>query len=104
LNVRLEAEVQERTREVVEKSAIIEAQNQELTQVNELLQKQKEEILQMNRLLEKDNEVLHTNVAKVTHARVMSTEVDFEEFSKIYPDNDSCFRFLAGMKWGHDTA
>jgi ribosomal protein L37E len=103
LNSRLEAEVGERTREVVEKSAIIEAQNQELTQVNELLQKQKEEILQMNLLLEKDNEALHTNVVKVTQARVMSTEVDFEEFSKIYPDNDSCFRFLAGMKWGTDT-
>ncbi|SDE85327.1 7TMR-DISM extracellular 2 [Dyadobacter soli] len=104
LNVRLEAEVEERTREVLEKSAIIEIQNQELTQVNELLQKQKEEILQMNLLLEKDNEALHTNVVKVTQARVMSTEVDFEEFSKIYPDNDSCFRFLAGMKWGNDSA
>lgn len=103
LNVRLEAEVAERTREVVEKSAIIEAQNEQLTQVNELLQKQKAEILQMNLLLERDNEALHTNVVKVTQARVMSTEVDFEEFSKIYPDNDSCFRFLAGMKWGSNT-
>lgn len=104
LNMRLESQVQERTREVLEKSAIIEAQNQELTQVNALLQQQKEEIMQMNLLLEKDNEVLHTNVVKVTQARVMSTEVDFEEFSKIYPDNESCFRFLAGMKWGSDTA
>jgi ribosomal protein L37E len=104
LNSRLEAEVGERTREVVEKSGIIEAQNQELTQVNELLQKQTEEILQMNLLLEKDNEALHSNVVKVTQARVMSTEVDFEEFSKIYPDNGSCFRFLAGMKWGNDAA
>lgn len=103
LNIRLEAEVEERTREVLEKSAIIEAQNQELTEVNALLQQQKEEILQMNVLLEKDNEVLHTNVVKVTQARVMSAEVDFEEFSKIYPDNDSCFRFLAGMKWGNDA-
>ncbi|MCF0041382.1 7TMR-DISM family protein [Dyadobacter fanqingshengii] len=99
LNVRLEAQVEARTKEVVEKSAIIEAQNQELTEVNALLEQQKEEILQMNLLLEKDNEVLHTNVVKVTQARVMSTEVDFEEFSRIYPDTDSCFRFLASMKW-----
>ncbi|MCF0071048.1 chromosome partitioning protein ParA [Dyadobacter sp. CY261] len=104
LNVRLEAEVGERTREALEKSTIIEAQNQELMQVNELLQQQKAEILQMNLLLEKDNEVLHTNVVKVTQARVMSTEVDFEEFSRIYPDNDSCFGFLAGMKWGNGTS
>jgi ribosomal protein L37E len=104
LNTQLEAQVEERTKEVLEKSAIIEEQNQELTQVNELLQQQKEEILQMNLLLEKDNEELHTNVVKATQARVMSTEVDFEEFSKIYPDNESCFRFLASMKWGNDTA
>ena len=101
LNIKLESQVAERTKEVLEKSAIIESQNQELTQVNELLQKQKEEILQMNLLLEKDNEVLQTNVVKVTQARVMSTEVNFEEFSKIYPDNESCFRFLAGMKWNN---
>ncbi|KAA0992243.1 7TM diverse intracellular signaling domain-containing protein [Dyadobacter aurulentus] len=99
LNVRLEAEVKERTKEVLEKSAIIQAQIQELTDVNALLQQQKEEILQMNQLLEKDNEVLHTSVVKVTQARVMSAEVDFEEFSKIYPDNESCFKFLALMKW-----
>ncbi|SEI54257.1 7TMR-DISM extracellular 2 [Dyadobacter sp. SG02] len=104
LNSRLEAQVRERTHEVLEKSAIIAAQNEELTEVNALLQKQKEEILQMNLLLEKDNEVLHTNVVKVTQARVMSAEVDFEEFSKIYPDNDSCFKFLAAMKWGNETA
>lgn len=101
-NVKLELQVQERTKEVLEKSHIIENQNKELTAVNELLQQQKEEISQMNLLLEKDNEVLQTNVVKVTRARVMSAEVDFEEFSKIYPDNDSCFKFLAGIKWHHN--
>jgi hypothetical protein len=29
----------------------------------------------------------------------MSTEVDFEEFSRIYPDADSCYRLLAELKW-----
>lgn len=102
LNVELESQVKERTREVFEKSAIIEEQNKELMDVNVLLQKQKEEISQMNLLLAQDNEALHTNVVKVTRARVMSAEVDFEEFSKIYPDNDSCFNFLAEIKW-HDS-
>lgn len=102
LNTRLELQVEERTREVLEKSLIIEKQNKELTEVNELLQIQKEEISQMNALLEKDNEVLQTNVVKVTRARVMSTEVDFEEFSKIYPDNDSCFKFLEEIKWSQE--
>jgi hypothetical protein len=103
LNVELESQVKERTREVFEKSAIIEEQNKELMDVNILLQQQKEEISQMNLLLAQDNEALQTNVVKVTRARVMSAEVDFEEFSKIYPDNDSCFKFLAGIKWNDST-
>jgi len=103
LNIELESQVKERTREVFEKSAIIEEQNKELMDVNILLQQQKEEISQMNLLLAQDNEALQTNVVKVTRARVMSAEVDFEEFSKIYPDNDSCFKFLAGIKW-NDSA
>ncbi|RZK01455.1 MAG: type I restriction enzyme HsdR N-terminal domain-containing protein, partial [Flavobacterium sp.] len=36
-----------------------------------------------------DNEELQTSVEKVTRDRVMNTEVDFEEFSKIYPDKES---------------
>jgi hypothetical protein len=100
LNVELESQVEERTKEVFEKSLIIEEQNKALMDVNVLLQQQKEEISQMNLLLAQDNEALQTNVVKVTRARVMSVEVSFEEFSKIYPDNDSCFKFLEGVKWG----
>jgi ribosomal protein L37E len=99
LNTELESQVKERTREVFEKSEIIEGQNRELTEMNLLLKQQKEEIEQMNQLLAHDNEELQTNVVKVTRARVMSAEVDFEEFSKIYPDNESCFKFLSGIKW-----
>jgi hypothetical protein len=29
----------------------------------------------------------------------MSAEVDYEEFSKIYPDRETCFKFLSDMKW-----
>jgi hypothetical protein len=103
LNTELESQVEERTKEVFEQSAIIEEKNKELVEMNLLLQKQKDEIEQMNLLLAHDNEELQTNVVKVTRARVMSSEVDFEEFSKIYPDSDSCFRFLAGIKWGEGT-
>ncbi|HEV7382151.1 MAG TPA: 7TM diverse intracellular signaling domain-containing protein [Dyadobacter sp.] len=99
LNTELESQVKERTKEVFEKSEIIEGKNRELTEMNLLLKQQKEEIEQMNELLAHDNEELQTNVVKVTRARVMSAEVDFEEFSKIYPDNDSCFKFLNGIKW-----
>ncbi|MBK0379873.1 7TM diverse intracellular signaling domain-containing protein [Mucilaginibacter segetis] len=99
LNKNLEEQVAERTKELVEKNSLIESQNDELLSVNTLLQQQAEEISRMNVLLEKDNLSLHNDIEKVTYDRVMSAEVDFEEFSKIYPDNETCFKFLSDLKW-----
>ena len=99
LNRNLESQVQERTKELIEKSSLIESQNAELKAVNELLQHQAEEISRMNVLLEKDNTSLHHDIEKVTHDRIMSADVDFAEFSKIYPDNETCFKFLSDLKW-----
>jgi hypothetical protein len=99
INQQLESKVAERTKEVSQKSSIIEAKNAELQEMNSLLQKQSEDISRMNVLLEQDNLELHTNVEKVTRARVMSTEMDFEEFSKIYPNKETCNQFLADLKW-----
>jgi len=104
LNRQLEQQVNDRTREVVEKSRVIEEQNDELKSVNMLLKEQAEEISRINVLLEKDNITLHTNIEKVTHDRVMSTDVDFEEFSRIYPDRETCFKFLSDLKWEHGYA
>lgn len=99
LNQKLESQVEERTREVFHKSLIIEAKNSELLEANERLQQQAEEISRMNVLLEQDNQELQSNVEKVTRDRVMSADVDFEEFSRIYPDKDSCNLFLSELKW-----
>ena len=99
VNRELENKVEERTREVYHKSLIIESKNQALEEVNALLQQQAEEISRMNVLLEQDNEELQTSVEKVTRDRVMNTEVDFEEFSKSYPDKETCFEFLSQLKW-----
>ncbi|PWS30659.1 7TM diverse intracellular signaling domain-containing protein [Pedobacter paludis] len=101
LNLELESKVEERTREVYHKSLIIESKNQALEEANLRLQQQAEEISRMNVLLEHDNIELQTNVEKVTRDRVMNTEVDFEEFSKIYPDKESCYEFLAELKWAN---
>ncbi|WP_198315190.1 transposase [Chitinophaga sp. MD30] len=99
INRELESQVQARTRELAAKSAVIATQNEELLQVNDLLREQADEISRMNALLEQDNRQLQTNVEKVSRARALSTPVDFEEFSKIYPDKESCFAFLASLKW-----
>jgi len=99
LNQQLEEKVEERTKEVFHKSLIIEAKNAELLEANDLLKQQAEEISRMNVLLEQDNQELQFNVEKVTRDRVMSADVDFEEFSKIYPDKESCNLFLSDLKW-----
>ena len=99
LNRKLEQQVKERTKELLEKTELIEQQNKELAEVNDLLLEQAEEISRMNTLLEQDNTQLRSNVEKVTQARALSAPVNFEEFSSIYPDAESCFRFLAGLKW-----
>lgn len=101
LNRTLEIQVTERTREVTEQSMLIKHQYEELKQVNYLLEEQAKEISRMNVLLEKDNIILQTNIEKVTHDRVMSADLDFEEFSTIYPDREACYKFLADLKWQH---
>ncbi|RYE29452.1 MAG: chromosome partitioning protein ParA [Sphingobacteriaceae bacterium] len=101
LNKELETKVAQRTREIVAQSATISLQNDELTAVNELLRHQTEEISRMNALLEQNNQNLQTDIEKVTKARVMSSEVDFEEFSKIYPDQEVCLAYLAELKWAN---
>jgi hypothetical protein len=104
LNKELEKQVAERTREVVEKSGVIERQNEELLAANELLTQQSEEIARMNELLDRDNKVLQVNIKKVTQARVMSAEMSFEEFARIYPDDAVCAQFLSDLKWEHGYA
>lgn len=97
-------EVQQKSKELLQKNITIEQQNDELLQKNTLLEQQAEEISRMNILLEKDNITLKTNIEKVREARVNATEVDFEEFSIKYPDRDSCYKFLADMKWENGYA
>jgi len=99
LNTELEAQVKARTKELSEQAEVIAEQNEILTKTNALLESQAAEISRMNALLEQDNIQLQTNVEKVSRARALSTSLDFEEFSKIYPDKESCLQFLADLKW-----
>ena len=99
LNEELEHQVKIKTRELVEKSEHIEEQNGRLEEANARLERQSREIEAMNALLAKDNIQLKHDVAEVKEARILSKEVDFEEFSAMYPDDESCLRFMAEIKW-----
>jgi hypothetical protein len=109
INKELEIQVSIRTKELLKKteeiqnqSNIIEQQNDLLININQQLEHQSAEINRMNVLLEKDNVKLKTDIDKVTEARALSTELNFEEFSAKYPDQESCYKFLAELKWKND--
>jgi hypothetical protein len=109
INKELEVKVRDRTSQleekasiILQKSRIIEEQNEELLSKNQLLEFQALEISRMNKLLEQDNVELKTNIEKVTDARVLSSDMDFEEFSLKYPDKEACYKFLSDIKWEND--
>jgi hypothetical protein len=91
------------TEQLQEKQLLQEKVNRELEEkVQERtleLKEANEQIRQMNELLNADNKKLEINVQELSKARIMLKGVDFEEFSKIYPDEDSCYRFLSDLKW-----
>lgn len=99
LNQQLEQQVKIKTKELVEKSEFIAQQNRQLAQANQQLARQADEIVAMNALLAQDNIQLKHDVEVVTEARILSRDVDFEEFSAMYPDDDSCLKFLSHIKW-----
>jgi len=105
LNTELENLVAQRTAELQRQGETIAAQNRDLLQANALLALQSQAIEKMNVGLQED---LHRSQA----ARVLSKEIDFGEFSQIYPDKEACLAYLAELKWakgyrcrkcGHDN-
>ena len=85
LNNELEEKVRERTKMLDEKNLELEEAYEEINSINELL--------------DADNKVLKTNVKELTKARVLMKDVNFEEFSHIFPDKESCLTYLANLKW-----
>lgn len=93
----------ERTEEIAKQKAIIESKNDELTDANLTLKAQAEEIRRMNELLNNENTELKGSVKELTKARVLMKDVDFSEFSEIFPDDDACYEYLAKLKWPDET-
>ncbi|MTI30617.1 7TM diverse intracellular signaling domain-containing protein, partial [Xanthovirga aplysinae] len=91
--------VKERTEEVEQQKEVIEEKSKELSEAYQQLQEHAEEIKRMNQLLNKENEALQQNLVKLTKARVMMQEVDMDEFLRLFPDEEACYKFLATEKW-----
>ncbi len=63
------------------------------------LEEQSEKITVLNELLKKHNIKLQDEVKTISHSRVMNKAVSFEDFKKIYPDDESCLKFIGELKW-----
>lgn len=92
LNRELKSEVRQRNQELEEANILLQQQSEEISRMNELLQIDNQE-------LKHDKQELITNVKKISRDRALSADVDFEEFSAAYPDSDTCYEFLAELKW-----
>ena len=94
LNTELEDLVAQRTAELSRQGETIAIQNRELLQANGLLALQ-------SAAIEKLNQDLRRDLQEVKTARVLSKEVNFGDFSQIYPDKDACLVYLADLKWAN---
>lgn len=99
INKEIEQQVVEKTGEIIQKNEIIEEQNAKIQEAYQKLRKQADEIERINKLLNAENEELQVNVKELTKARIFVNDVDFSEFKKIFPDDDSCFEYLDQLKW-----
>ena len=99
LNRELEQMVSERTKKIQEQHDVILEQKDKLQEAYKKLEEQSQEIYEMNKLLDLDNWNLKKDIKSLTQARVLSKEVAFEDFVKIYPHRETCLKFLADIKW-----
>lgn len=94
INEQLEEKVQERTKE-------LELKAKELDDANKKLQALTEEVSNWNVDLDLKNRELSKGIDKVTRSKIMLKEATFEEFSQVYPDEHSCYKFIEEIKWRH---
>ena len=95
VNRELEDKVKERTVELDQK-------NGQLEHTNTLLTKQAVEIGQINSMLDLDNWKLKNRIKEVLEERLHEKTMDYEEFTTLYPDTLSCYRFIESLKWQRD--
>jgi hypothetical protein len=58
-----------------------------------------EEIRKMNEILKSHNIELSHEVEDITKARIFQKNMSFKEFSKMFPSDESCYKYIADVKW-----
>ncbi|HEX8549884.1 MAG TPA: 7TM diverse intracellular signaling domain-containing protein [Cytophagaceae bacterium] len=78
LNKELEIKVNERTKQIQENN---------------------QQIKEMYELLKTHNIALKSEVNDANEARVFQKIMNFQDFQRIFPDENACYRYLANLKW-----
>jgi hypothetical protein len=99
LNRELEAKVEARTKALALKNEELKEALNKLEEMNQKLIQQNQEIEALNHALHKDNQELKLNLDKQAKARLMFENVSFEDFMRVYPDEESCLKYLSETKW-----
>jgi hypothetical protein len=94
VNLELEEKVASRTQQLQQKS-------NELSEVNQKLQKMTDELNKFASKLDLDNWELNKKVIEETKARMISKELTYEEFIKIFPNEFSCMKYIEEIKWSN---
>ena len=92
VNRELEEKVQART-------VALDRQNEALQEANRQLEGQAEEINRMNQLLDRDNWKLKKQSQETIRKNLLSRGVSYEAFSAMFPNQTTCLRYLAELKW-----
>lgn len=92
VNRELEQRVEERTKELTEKS-------EALDDANNKLKEQAEIINSMNQQLDLENYKLKKNVKEINKERGLMKSLTFEEFQEAFPTEDACYKFIDDLKW-----
>ncbi|HVD98020.1 MAG TPA: 7TM diverse intracellular signaling domain-containing protein [Cytophagaceae bacterium] len=93
VNRELEHKVAERTQELKSKNGELEEANSKLKVLNE-------KVNEMNAKLDYDNWHLKKDLKEDLKARIIDSEVPYEQFNNVFPDEATCFRYLEELKWG----
>ncbi|MEH0158045.1 7TM diverse intracellular signaling domain-containing protein [Limibacter armeniacum] len=92
INEELEIKVRERTK-------ALQHSEEELRVANEALSIANGKLNKLNHVLDVDNYKLKTKVLKERENRFVNKLISFEEFSELFPDRLSCFRYIQDRKW-----
>lgn len=93
VNKELESKVEERTEELKEKTALLEISNKKFQELTS-------ELNELNSKLDLHNWKLQREVKEEKKSRLLSESVDYEDFMKLFPSDQSCMKYLEEKKWG----